>query len=45
MKIRHVLFILDGINVSSNDSVNKDPLKQPISPFLEAGFENVLTAI
>ena len=25
--------------VSQNDSISKDRLKQPISPFLEVGFE------
>ena len=44
MKIQHVLFILDGMNqrhfkVSYNDSIVKDGLKWPISPFLEVGFE------
>ena len=44
MKIRHALFISDGMNernfkVSQNDSINRDRLKQPFSPFLELNFE------
>ena len=33
-------FILDGMN-----RISKDRLKPPISPFLEVGFKNSLTAI
>ena len=40
MKLKHVIFILDGtFQGQLNDSISKDGLKRPISPFLEAGFE------
>ena len=48
MKIGHLLFILDGVSEISRlakTSINKDRLKRSISPFLEVGFENCLTAI
>ena len=44
MEIQHVSFILDGTNkwqfkVTWNDSISKDRLKRPVSPFLEVVYE------